>query len=222
MTSDVNIDVSQRKKPERLGKRPKPLVSEILRPTALSDLTLPMPTIHRLERVIESGAKVNMLFYGPPGSGKTSTARIFLNAIGGDMTINRSSETSPDLAKCIKDFVPRVVAKICFIDEAHFIAKRDQTVLPDIIDRASVNCRFFFAATDITKLIPAIRSRLTEISFEVAPKDREEVQKRLMERYENMLSANGFTFDKVRLERIIEANFPDLRSIANNIEFEFA
>ena len=94
--------------------------------------------------------------------------------------------------------------------------------LPDIIDRASVNCRFFFAATDITKLIPAIRSRLTEISFEVAPKDREEVQKRLMERYENMLSANGFTFDKVRLERIIEANFPDLRSIANNIEFEFA
>jgi hypothetical protein len=26
----------------------------------------------------------------------------------------------------------------------------------------------------------------------------------------------------VRLEQIIEANFPDLRSIANNIEFEFA
>ena len=71
MTSDVSVDVFQRKKPKRL-------VSEILRPTALSDLTLPMPTIHRLERVIESGAKVNMLFYGPPGSGKTSTARIFV------------------------------------------------------------------------------------------------------------------------------------------------
>ena len=202
--------------------KPKRLVSEILRPQALSDLTLPMPTIHRLQRVIASGAKVNMLFYGPPGSGKTSTAKIFMNAIGGGMTIDRSSETSPDLAKCIKDFVSRVGAKICFVDEAHFIAKRDQTVLPDIIDWVSGNCRFFFAATDITKLIPAIRSRLTEISFEVAPKDREEVQKRLMERYENMLSASGFTFDKVRLERIIEANFPDLRSIANNIEFEFA
>ena len=102
------------------------------------------------------------------------------------------------------------------------MSKRDQTVLADIIDWVSVNSRLLFAATDITKLIPAIRSRLTEISFEVAPEDREEVQKRLMERYENMLSANGFTFDKVRLERIIEANFPDLRSIANNIEFEFA
>ena len=124
MTGDVNIDCSQR-------KRPKPLVSEILRPQALSDLTLPTPTILRLQRVIESGSMVNMLFYGPPGSGKTSTARIFMNAIGGDMTINRSSETSPDIAKCIKDFLSRVGANICFVDEAHFISKRDQTVLPD-------------------------------------------------------------------------------------------
>jgi DNA polymerase III delta prime subunit len=93
--------------------------------------------------------------------------------------------------------------------------------LPDIIDWLSRTRRFFFAATDIKKLIPALRSRLTEISFEVVPKDREEVQKRLMERYEKMLPANGLTFDKVRLEQIVDANFPDLRSIANNIEFEF-
>jgi replication-associated recombination protein RarA len=165
---------------------------------------------------------VNMLFHGPLGSGKTSAASIFMNAIGGDMTINRSSETRPNLAKYIEDFAYRCGANICFVDEAHFISKRDQTVLPDIIDRLSCNCRFFFAATDITKLIPALRSRLTEISFEVPPEDREEVQKRLMERCENILPANGFTFDRVRLEQIIEANFPDLRSIANNIEFEFA
>ena len=64
-------------------------------------------------------------------------------------------------------------------------------------------------------------SEQTFIGVTSPPEDREEVHKRLMERYENMLSANGFTFDKVRLEQIIEANFPDLRSIANNIEFEF-
>ena len=137
------------------------------------------------------------------------------------MTINRCSETRPNLAKYVQDFASRCGANICFVDEAHLISKRDQTVLPDIIDWLSCNCRFFFAATDIAKLIPALQSRLMEISFEVAPKDREEVQKRLMKRYENMLPANGFTFDKVRLEQIIEANFPDLRSIANHIEFEF-
>jgi hypothetical protein len=76
-------------------------------------------------------------------------------------------------------------------------------------------------ATDITKLIPAVQSRLMEIAFEVAPDRRQEVRKRIMERYENMLSANGYMFDKVRLEQIIKTNFPDLRSTANNVEFEF-
>jgi hypothetical protein len=41
-----------------------------------------------------------------------------------------------------------------------------------------------------------------------------------MKRYENILPANGFKFDEVRIERIIDANFPDLRAIASNIEFE--
>ena len=42
-----------------------------------------------------------------------------------------------------------------------------------------------------------------------------------MQRYEKVLSAPKFTFDKVRLKQIIEANFPDLRAIGNKIEFEF-
>jgi replication-associated recombination protein RarA len=213
--ADLNIDVPQQ-------KGPKPLLSEVLRPQSLSDLTLPTATIHRLQRVIESRSMVNMLFCGPPGSGKTSTTRIFINAIGGDTTIDRLSESSSDLAKSIKDLVPRLTTEICFVNQAHFISKRDQTVLLNLIDWRSFNCRFLFTTTDITKLLPAIRSRLMEISFEVRPEDREEVQTRLMERYENILSANGFAFDKVRLKGIIEANFPDLRSIANNIEFEFA
>jgi replication-associated recombination protein RarA len=207
-------DVSQR-------KTLKSLLSDILRPQVLSDLTLPTRTIRALERAMTSGSIVNMLFHGPLGSGKTSAARILMDAIGKDMTINRSSETRPRLAERIESFVYRCRGKIVFIDEAQFISTRDQRVLPDIIDCFSRECLFFVAATEIKKLIPTLRSRLMEISFEVAPEDREEVQKRLMERYENMLPANGYRLDKLRLEQIIEANFPDLRSIANNIEFGF-
>jgi replication-associated recombination protein RarA len=213
MISDVNNDVSQQ-------KTRKPLLSEILRPQALVDLTLPTQTIERLQRVIESGSMVNMLFYGPPGSGKTSAAWIFMDTMGG-CTINRYSTRRGNLPKRVEEFASGWYPNICFVDEAHFISKRDQTVLPDIIDRLSRSCRFFFAATDIKKLIPALRSRLMEISFEVAPKDSEEVQQRLVRRYGNILPANGFKFEKVRLEQIVDANFPDLRSIANNIEFEF-
>ena len=220
MISDVSIKSCARQKPKPLRKEPKPLLVEILRPQNLADLTLPAHTIQRLQRVLESRSMVNMLFHGPLGSGKTSAAEIFMKAIGDSFATNRSSEASPTLAKRIERFASYATIEMCFVDEAQFITKRDQTVLPDVIDRLSRNCRFLFAATDITKLIPALRSRLTEISFEVAPKDREEVQKRLMKRYGNILPANGFKFDKVRLEQIVDANFPDLRSIANNIEFE--
>jgi replication-associated recombination protein RarA len=213
MISDVNNYVSRQ-------KTRKPLFSCILRPQALGDLALPTQTIQRLQRVIDSGAMVNMVFYGPPGSGKTSAARIFMDAIGG-RTVNRVSARRANLAKRVDECALRWDPGICFVDQVHLISKRDQTALPDIIDRWSSRCRFFLAATDIKKLIPELRSRLAEISFEVAPKDREEVQKRLMKRYENMLPANGYKFDRVRLEQIVDANFPDLRLIANHIEFEF-
>jgi replication-associated recombination protein RarA len=220
MNHNVNIDGSQWKQ-----RTLKPLVSEILRPQVLSDLILPIQTIQRLQRMLESGARVNMLFYGPPGSGKTSAARIFMNAIGGGLIIDRSFDTSPNLAKLIENYVIHAGAdKICFVDEAHFFSKREQTPLPELIDRLSrpALCRLLFAATDITKLTPQAQSRLTKFSFEIPRENREAVQKRMMERCENLLSAAGYTFDKVRLEQIIQAHFPDLRSIANNIEFEFA
>ena len=170
----------------------KPLLSTIVRPQALSDLTLPKPTIQRLQRVIESGSWVNMMFFGPPGSGKTSAAKIVMKAIGRYMMIDCLSKTSPDLAHCIKGFFGHQ-DKICFVDQAHLLSKRDQAVLPDIIDWASSRkFRLLFAATDIAKLMPAIRSRLTEISFEAPPEDREEVKRRLMQRYEKVLSAPRF------------------------------
>jgi DNA polymerase III delta prime subunit len=151
MTDTLNVDHSK-------WKKPRPLLSESLRPRALSDLTLPTPTIEGLQRIIESGSMVNLLFHGPIGSGKTSAAKIFMNAIGGCRTINRSSKTSPNLARYIRQFAGCVGANICFVDEAHLISKADQIALPDIIDWASRNCRFFFAATDIKKLIPTLRS----------------------------------------------------------------
>ena len=48
MTTDFNRDRSN-------WKHPRPSLSEILRPEALTDLTLPMPTIERLQRGIEFG-----------------------------------------------------------------------------------------------------------------------------------------------------------------------
>ena len=60
------------------------------------------------------------------------------------------------------------------------------------------------------------------ISFDIKPSHREEVQKRLIDRYESKLAEYGILYDKRRLIEIIGTNYPDLRSIAQKIEFEFA
>jgi hypothetical protein len=60
---------------------PKQLVSELLRPQQLGDLTLPQPIIDRLQRMIDSNSIMNMLFYGDAGLGKTSAARILGNSL---------------------------------------------------------------------------------------------------------------------------------------------
>ena len=48
-------------------KRPTQLVSELLRPQQLDDLTLPRSAIHRLRRMVELGTIMNMVFHGEPG-----------------------------------------------------------------------------------------------------------------------------------------------------------
>jgi DNA polymerase III delta prime subunit len=209
--------------------RPIQLVSELLRPQQLGDLTLPQRVIERLQRMVDSGSIMNMLFYGEPGLGKTSAARVLIKALGPEdsIEINGSSATGVDFVRQrIEGFASSVALfggkKICFIDEAEFVSKQAQAALRKVIEKTSCNCRYLFAVNDISKLIPAIQSRLMSICFDIAPADRAEVQKRLTERYETKLSEFGVHHDKQRLNEIVGIYYPDLRSIANHIEFEFA
>ena len=206
---------------------PRELVSELLRPQQLGDLTLPQRVINRFQRMIGSGSIMNMLFYGGPGLGKTSAARVFINALGvSSIEIDGSLATGVDFVRQrIVGFSSSVAfnggMKLCFIDEADYVSQNAQAALRHVIEESSDNCRYLFAVNNISKLIPAIRSRLLEICFDIAPADRIEVQKRLFGRYERILSEAGISFDRERLTQIVGIYYPDLRSIANHIEFEF-
>ena len=60
------------------------------------------------------------------------------------------------------------------------------------------------------------------ICFDIKPSHREEVQKRLIDRYESKLAEHEIEHDKRRLIEIIGTNCLDLRSIAQKVDFEFA
>ena len=97
-----------------------------------------------------------------------------------------------------------------------------QATLRKVIEYYSDNCRNLLAVNGLSKLLSAIRCRLKAICCGLSPIDRIAVKNRLIERYESNLSENGIAFDRQRLSELVGIYFPDLRSIANHIEFEFA
>ena len=211
---------------------------EIMRPRTLSDLALPTRITERLQRMIEKDSIMNMLFYGKIGTGKTSAALQFDS--GADRWIMRGSAhlfmqwDGLDLKNV--DFVKKDMKrslysadlflgdnfKICFIDRADLIPEKAQQAIPSVMDDLSGHCRFIFAVNYPSKIIPEIRSRLMPVCFDIKPCEREEVQERLIDRYERKLAENGIVPDKRRLAEIVAADYPDLRSITKKIEFELA
>jgi DNA polymerase III delta prime subunit len=112
--------------------------------------------------------------------------------------------------------------KICFIDAADNASRNAQEDLAKVIEDYSDHVRFLFAGNNLSKIIPGIRSRLTEISFDIAESDRADIEDRLIRRLKEKLSDGGICYDGERLRQIVSDNFPDFRAIANQLEFEFA
>jgi replication-associated recombination protein RarA len=218
--------LQERQAPQNIG--PRPPLSEILRPQRLSDLTLPTPLIDRLQKMIETKSVMNMVFYGKVGTGKTSATRLFADCAEVTPFGRQFSQLDGSVVQNV-DFVRTNVtnylssegSKIVVLDRADLVPKAAQQELPSVIDRMD-HCRFVFTVNHLSKIIPEIRSRLMPICFDIEPSDREEVQKRLIDRYETKLAECGIRHDKQRVIEIIGTNCPDLRSIAKEIEFEFA
>src|SRR6516165_5498728 len=99
--------------------------------------------------------------------------------------------------------------------------KRCKMRCAQYLDKKSMNTAFIFTANDIKKVIPAIQSRALLVCFDVAPADCTEMKQRLQTRYMRILSEANIPYEPVRLERIIEDHFPDLRSVANHLQWEF-
>ena len=204
----------------------KPLLSEVLRPQTLADLNLPENISSSLDRMVKSGSAMNLLFYGKPGIGKTSTARILINELRADVYELNGSFNNGDktMVRVIESFASTMSLsdgpKICFIDEADHMSTDVQASLRYVIERVSSNTRFLLTANDISKLTPAMKSRCLPICFDVPPHQFRDVVDRMTLRYEQRLNELGYTTDTKRIREIVAYYFPDLRTIANMFQLE--
>ncbi len=203
------------------------LVSEQLRPKSFNDLVLSNKLRDRLKRMYETRNVMNMLFYGKPGSGKTTAAKIFTESEDfTSITINGSLDTSVDDVRTkIQNFATSCslfdTPKLCFIDEADYLSKNAQAALRGLIEQTSSNCRYIFTANALNKIHPALCSRLLPVSFDLTASQIEQALEVYTERVISKMRESVSDIDEKRVRQIVQMNYPDYRTIANSLEFEF-
>ena len=92
-----------------------------------------------LRRLCEEGKLGHSFFYGPPGSGKTTIARVIAKVM--DLPFYEFNATSlkiEQLRKIFDQYANALQKPLIFIDEVHRLAKNQQEVLLPVMENNSV------------------------------------------------------------------------------------
>ena len=113
-----------------------------MRPKTLEEVVGQQHIIGRgklLYRAIKADKLSSILFYGPPGAGKTTLAKVIANTTSAEFTqINATTAGKKDMQAVVKEAKERLgmygKKTILFVDEIHRFNKGQQ----DYLDRKSV------------------------------------------------------------------------------------
>lgn len=202
------------------------LWNEEFRPKTIDDCIIP----NRIKAVIEGYIKKNdipsLLFYGPAGCCKTTTAKAIINTLDAEfLFINGSDETGKaDILNQVIPFATGVSAynsdapKIIFIDEADRLTKQAQDSLKAYMELYSSNCRFIFTANTQSQIIKPIHSRCLCFDFNIQSAEKPELMVSFLKNVTKILEQKSIAYDIKVLQALIFKDFPDYRTIMNNLQ----
>lgn len=147
---------------------------ERYRPQTLEEMALDPSHRTLLASFIAAKEIPHLLFTGPPGSGKTTTAKILTGAMECDlMTLNASKDRGIDIIRDRVGTFAKVLSvakwKVVFLDEADGMTPDAQNSLRNLMEDFHEQTRFIFTANTPSRIIGAIHSRCTSIEFGETP-----------------------------------------------------
>lgn len=195
----------------------KPWV-EKYRPSKLDDVVGHVELVTMLSRMSEIP---NILFYGPPGVGKTSVIMATARHLYGDsilenvLSINASGSRGIDTVREeILTFSRMVGSKprLVVLDEADAMTDDAQNAMKCIIDQSAKRCRFCFICNDVSKIVEGIADRCARIRF--PPLTRAECVGRLM----HIARSECVMISQPEVEILCDLQ-PDLRQAITTLQF---
>lgn len=150
---------------------------EKYRPRTLEEVVGQDEIIERLKAYVKAKNVPHLIFAGPAGTGKTTSALALARELFGEgwkqnfNELNASDERGIGIIRGkIKDFartapIGKTRFKIIFLDEADSLTSDAQAALRRTIERYTHICRFILSVNYSSKIIEPIQSRCTVFRF---------------------------------------------------------
>ena len=190
---------------------------EKYRPSKLDDYVGNEHLKSKVSGYIESEDVPHLLFFGKAGTGKTTLAKLIVNAIECDtMMINASDENNVETVRNkVKNFASSMgfkKYKIIILDEFDYMTPNAQAILRNLMETFSRHCRFILTCNYIEKIIEPIQSRCQ--TFQITPPTKKDVAIQMSK----ILKSESVEFDPKDLVPIIDSSYPDIRKIINTCQ----
>ena len=170
-----------------------------------------------LKNCVKNNCLFSMIFYGAPGSGKTTLAIVLANEVNERYRIlNATTNNKKDLDIVFEE-AKMYGHLIVIIDEIHRLNKDKQDLLLSYVENGLITLIGMTTANPYHSINPAIRSRCHLIEFKIT--DSTVVRKVL----DNALISpkglnNKYTIDNEVLDKIVKLSNGDIRYALNALE----